>query len=104
MGDTLITAVFNLVGTVDNDGEPCEVCQTEGCEVSATVYGVAVTGAFEHAHMATWTDCCLPCVPAVVATLDPTADIVVDVSLSAFLPADDRMATPDDTRPHLDAL
>ena len=30
-----------LVARVDNDGEPCEVCQTEGRTIDCTVYGLA---------------------------------------------------------------
>lgn len=89
-----------LVNAVDNQGEPCESCQLEGHVVDALVYGV-VLGV--HANLYECREACLHCVPAVIQLMDPTADITVEM---ASIDAEDngRMAGPDDTRPHPDAL
>lgn len=87
-----------LVAEVDNQGEPCESCQLEGHVVDATIYGVVLG---EFANMFECREACLHCVPAVIALMDPTADVTVEL---AELDADDdgRMASQDDTRPHPD--
>jgi len=96
-----------LVARVDNDGEPCEVCQTEGHVIDCAVYGVVLD---EHACLYVAVECCAVCVPAVVATMDPTADVTVELSLAAWGDSTDDtednglMASQDDDRPHPDAL
>lgn len=86
------------VGSVDNQGEPCEVCQDVDAVVEANVYGVVVG---EHASLYECVDCCSGCVPAVTLTMDPTADVTVEFVETEV---DDRMHGQDCTCAHPDAL
>jgi len=89
-----------LVDRVDNQGEPCEFCQTEGRYVDATVYGFVVTVGTQMA-----VDCCVFCVPVVISGMDPLISITVELGDSLDDFGDNgRMAHQDDTRPHPDAL
>lgn len=109
MQTTTVTDVFaqagysvttKLVDRVDNQGEPCEVCQTEGRFIDATVYGVEL-GEFANLFIAR--DCCVFCVPNVIKTLDATADVTVELGDSLDDGDNGLMAHPDDDRPHPDA-
>jgi hypothetical protein len=71
-----------MVDRVDNQGEPCEVCQEEPHYIDATVYGVTNDGILELDHRTT-IDCCIYCIPAVIRTLDPTTDVTVELGDSA---------------------
>jgi len=95
-----------LVARVDNDGEPCEVCQTEGRTIDCTVYGLAGDSFGPMTALFVTVDCCAVCVPAVVATMDTSEMITVELSLSSWNDAEDNglMAHQDDERPHPDAL
>lgn len=84
------------VPEVDNQGEPCEVCQLVDNTVTCNVYGVVVG---PHASLYQMVECCDDCCPDVVLTMDPTADVTVE-----SLIADDRMHGPDCTCVHPDAL
>jgi hypothetical protein len=83
-----------MVERVDNQGEPCEVCQVEGRYVDATVYG-------ENNGVATTIDCCVVCVPEVIRDLDSSVDVTVELGDSLD---DDRMHGQDCTCAHPDAL
>lgn len=105
-----------MVDRVDNQGEPCEVCQEEPRYVDATVYGV-VLGV--NASLCQALDCCVYCIPAVIATMDPTVDVLVELgdSLPKWTPpvvhpsltdylhgdVDDRMHSQDCRCVHPDA-
>lgn len=68
---------------VDNEGEPCEHCQTEGQTVQAVAY-VALGEPGE--HRADTIQCCRDClIPALDSTpwLDTDRPIVVEVARSA---------------------
>lgn len=85
-----------LVAEVDNQGEPCESCQTEEHVVDATIYGTSAGG-----HVDLTTDCCLCCVPGMILTMSPLYPVTVEM---ARIDAEDdgRMASQDDVRPHPD--
>jgi hypothetical protein len=85
------------VPSVDNQGEPCEVCQLEGNTVSCNVYGVVVG---PYASLYQMVECCDDCCPDVITTMDPTADVTVEYVADAV---DDRMHGPDCVCVHPDA-
>lgn len=88
-----------MVDRVDNQGEPCAACQEEPHYVDATVYGNKVFPPYGNtAWMAL--DCCIYCIPAVIATMDPTADVLVELGDSAN---NDRMHSQDCDCVHPDA-
>lgn len=90
-----------MVDRVDNQGEPCEVCTLLGRYVNATVYGVVLG---EHANLWMGVECCIFCVPAVIATMDPTADVAVELGNSQDDEMfDDRMHSQDCGCVHPDA-
>lgn len=64
---------YRLVASVDNQGEPCDVCDVEGAEVECTVYGQGGYGVIDLT-----TDCCAECALKVAVTMSPTAEIVVE--------------------------
>jgi hypothetical protein len=75
------------------------VCQEEPHYVDATVYGNKVFPPYGNtAWMAL--DCCIYCIPAVIATMDPTADVLVELGDSAN---NDRMHSQDCDCVHPDA-
>jgi hypothetical protein len=89
---------YRIVDSVDNQGEPCAVCQDVDATVEATVYGVVMS---EGANLWMAVDCCSACaVTNVAATMDPTADVVVEYVVDQD---DDRMHGPDCVCVHPDA-
>lgn len=66
-----------MVGRVDNQGEPCEVCQQEPHYVDATVYGVANEGRMT--GLCVSLDCCVYCIPKVIREMDPTEAVTVEL-------------------------
>jgi len=96
----------SLVARVDNNGEPCEVCQTEGYVIDCTVYGLAGDSFGPMTALFVTVDCCAVCVPAVIATMDASETVTVELSLASWNDAEDNglMAHQDDDRPHPDAL
>jgi len=84
---------------VDNQGEPCEVCQTEGRYVDANIYGIELMG---EAYLYVCREACVFCVPTVISNLDATADVTVELGDSLDDVDNGRMAHQNDTRPHPD--
>jgi hypothetical protein len=92
-----------MVDRVDNQGEPCDHCAIEGRFVDATVYGLMADGRM--AGLLVTINCCVHCVPVIIASMDPTESVTVELGDSLDDDADnDRMHNQDDTRPHPDAL
>ena len=91
-----------LAAFVDNEGEPCERCQTVGNTVSHTVYG------FDgNASLYVSLDTCTACVVSTIQTLDPTVGVTVEFGLFAVLVdvlSVDTMCGPDCTCLHPDAV
>lgn len=85
-----------MVDRVDNQGEPCEVCQIEGRFIDATIYGVELMG---EANMYVCREACVWCVPTVIKNMDATADVTVELGDSL---SDDRMHGQDCTCVHPD--
>jgi len=81
--DTIVTIPagydvrYRLVAEVDNQGEPCEVCQLEDNTVTRLVYGVVLG---EHASLFQALECCAGCTGAVVSTMDRDQTITVEVA------------------------
>lgn len=90
-----------LVDRVDNQGEPCEVCQIEGRYVDATVYGVVLGNDVDLVRDITL-DCCVWCVPEAISQMDSVEAVTVELGDSVA--DDDRMHGPDCICVHRDAL
>jgi len=88
-----------MVDRVDNQGEPCEHCQVDGRVVDATIYGTAD-------GVDSTVDCCVFCVPTVIAMMDPCYAVHVELGdlATTATAGDDRMHNQDCTCVHPDAL
>lgn len=87
-----------MVDRVDNQGEPCDRCAIEGRFIDATVYGVMGMDDVM-AGLCVSLDCCVWCVPAVIALMDATENVKVELGDSL---SDDRMHGQDCTCVHPD--
>lgn len=79
------SVTYRHVDAVDNDGEPCEHCDTIGAVVSQTIYGTSRLHAGED-----WlVGCCADCAERLVVNYaDASYDVVVERSDAAAV-ADD---------------
>jgi len=64
---------MRAVGSVDNEGEPCEHCNLIGRTIQATLHG-------DRDRERITADCCIPCIPAVAASgFDAEVTVVAEI-------------------------